>query len=209
MRCGHRRLQLSVRPHRAPAALFRCGGRLHFSHRRGPQPAGPGQSHVLSTVLQEQPDRCQTGHRQRKKRTENCVDKGRQRLSGSAPGGNEAGPRRGPSTTEPPTEDLAQQTSLLDTEPAEAAFPLPEPLLARDGTVFCKSFRRSCSDCCSTCRPPAGLAGGQPGGRCPRPAAGALLCVAGYHPGSRAVRRAFCHPADSPGQRAGMGAALP
>ena len=45
-------------------------------------------------------------------------------------------PRRGPSPTEPPTEDLTQQTSLLDTEPAEAAFPLPEPLLARDGTVF-------------------------------------------------------------------------
>lgn len=32
--------------------------------------------------------------------------------------------------------DLTQQTSLLDTEPAEAVFPLPEPLLARDGTVF-------------------------------------------------------------------------
>ena len=45
-------------------------------------------------------------------------------------------PRRGPSPTEPPTEDLTQQTSLLDTEPAEAVFPLPEPLLARDGTVF-------------------------------------------------------------------------
>ena len=45
-------------------------------------------------------------------------------------------PRRGPSPTEPPTEDLTQQTSLLDTEPAEATFPLPEPLLAQDGTVF-------------------------------------------------------------------------
>lgn len=45
-------------------------------------------------------------------------------------------PRRGSAPTEPPTEDLTQQTSLLDTEPAEAAFPLPEPLLARDGTVF-------------------------------------------------------------------------
>ena len=74
------------------------GGRLHFSHRRGPQPAGPGQSHVLGTVLQEQPDRCQTGHRQRKKRTENCVDKGRQGLSGSTPGGNEARPPPGFST---------------------------------------------------------------------------------------------------------------
>lgn len=74
---------------------------------------------------------------------------------------------------------------------------------------FCKSCRRSCSDCCSACRPPAGLAGGQPGGRCPYPAARALLCVAGYHPGGRTVRCAFCHPANSPGQRAGMGAALP
>ena len=45
-------------------------------------------------------------------------------------------PRRGSAPTEPPTEDLTQQTSLLDTEPAEAAFPLPEPLLAQDGTVF-------------------------------------------------------------------------
>ena len=45
-------------------------------------------------------------------------------------------PRRGPVPTEPPTGDLTQQTSLLDTEPAEAAFPLPEPLLAQDGTVF-------------------------------------------------------------------------
>ena len=45
-------------------------------------------------------------------------------------------PRRGPAPTEPPAEDLTQQTSLLDTEPAEAAFPLPEPLLAQDGTVF-------------------------------------------------------------------------
>ena len=45
-------------------------------------------------------------------------------------------PRRGSALTEPPTEDLTQQTSLLDTEPAEAAFPLPEPLLAQDGTVF-------------------------------------------------------------------------
>ena len=45
-------------------------------------------------------------------------------------------PRRGSAPTEPPAEDLTQQTSLLDTEPAEAAFPLPEPLLARDGTVF-------------------------------------------------------------------------
>ena len=45
-------------------------------------------------------------------------------------------PRRGPSPTEPPAEDLARQTSLLDTEPAEAVFPLPEPLLARDGTIF-------------------------------------------------------------------------
>ena len=45
-------------------------------------------------------------------------------------------PRRGSAPTESPTEDLTQQTSLLDTEPAEAAFPLPEPLLARDGTVF-------------------------------------------------------------------------
>ena len=101
-----------------------------------PQPAGPGQSHVLGTVLQEQPDRCQTGHRQGKKRTENRVDKGRQGLSGSAPGGNEAGPPPGSAPTEPPAEDFTQQTSLLDTEPAEAAFPLPEPLLAQDGTVF-------------------------------------------------------------------------
>ena len=45
-------------------------------------------------------------------------------------------PRRGSAPTESPAEDLTQQTSLLDTEPAEAAFPLPEPLLARDGTVF-------------------------------------------------------------------------
>ncbi len=45
-------------------------------------------------------------------------------------------PRRGPAPTESPAEDLTQQTSLLDTEPAEAAFQLPEPLLARDGTVF-------------------------------------------------------------------------
>ena len=45
-------------------------------------------------------------------------------------------PRRGSAPTEPPTEDLTQQTSLLDTEPAETAIPLPEPLLARDGTVF-------------------------------------------------------------------------
>ena len=45
-------------------------------------------------------------------------------------------PRRGSAPTESPTEDLTQQTSLLDTEPAEAAFPLPEPLLAQDGTVF-------------------------------------------------------------------------
>ena len=45
-------------------------------------------------------------------------------------------PRRGSAPTEPPAEDLTQQTSLLDTEPAEAAFPLPEPLLAQDGTVF-------------------------------------------------------------------------
>ena len=45
-------------------------------------------------------------------------------------------PRRGPSPTESPAEDFTQQTSLLDTEPAEAVFPLPEPLLARDGTVF-------------------------------------------------------------------------
>ena len=45
-------------------------------------------------------------------------------------------PRRGSAPTESPAEDLTQQTSLLDTEPAEAAFPLPEPLLAQDGTVF-------------------------------------------------------------------------
>ena len=45
-------------------------------------------------------------------------------------------PRRGSAPTEPPAEDLTQQTSLLDTEPAEAAFSLPEPLLAQDGTVF-------------------------------------------------------------------------
>ena len=45
-------------------------------------------------------------------------------------------PRRGSAPTESPTEDLTQQTSLLDTESAEAAFPLPEPLLAQDGTVF-------------------------------------------------------------------------
>ena len=45
-------------------------------------------------------------------------------------------PRRGPAPTESSAEDLTQQTSLLDTEPAEAAFPLPEPLLAQDGTVF-------------------------------------------------------------------------
>ena len=45
-------------------------------------------------------------------------------------------PRRGSAPTESPPEDLTQQTSLLDTEPAEAAFPLPEPLLAQDGTVF-------------------------------------------------------------------------
>lgn len=45
-------------------------------------------------------------------------------------------PRRGSAPTESPTEDLTQQTSLLDTEPAETAFPLPEPLLAQDGTVF-------------------------------------------------------------------------
>ena len=45
-------------------------------------------------------------------------------------------PRRGPSPTESPAEDFTQQTSLLDTEPAEAVFSLPEPLLARDGTVF-------------------------------------------------------------------------
>ena len=45
-------------------------------------------------------------------------------------------PRRGSAPTESPAEDLTQQTSLLDTEPAEAAFPLPEPLLAQDSTVF-------------------------------------------------------------------------
>lgn len=65
-----------------------------FSSTR-PTTCRTGQSHVLGAVLQEQPDRCQTGHRQRKKRTENCVDKGRQGLSGSAPGGNEAGPPPG------------------------------------------------------------------------------------------------------------------
>ena len=45
-------------------------------------------------------------------------------------------PRRGSAPTESPAEDLTRQTSLQDTEPAEAAFPLPEPLLAQDGTVF-------------------------------------------------------------------------
>ena len=40
-------------------------------------------------------------------------------------------PRRGSAPTESPAEDFTQQTSLLDTEPAEAAFPLPEPLLAQ------------------------------------------------------------------------------
>ena len=45
-------------------------------------------------------------------------------------------PRRGSAPTESPPEDLTRQTSLLDTEPAEAAFPLPEPLLAQDGMVF-------------------------------------------------------------------------
>ena len=190
--------------------FFRCGGRLHFSHRRGPQPAGPGQSHVLGAVLQEQPDRCQTGHRQRKKHTENRVDKGRQGLSGSAPGGNEAGPPpgfsahrtadRGSHPTDQPSGHRTGRSRL----PAAGAF-------AGAGWhgLFARAAEGAAPTAVQPAGPSAGLAGGQPGGRCPRPAAGALLCGAGYHPGSRAVRRAFCHPADSPGQRAGMGAALP
>ena len=63
-------------------------------------------------------------------------------------------PRRGPSPTESPAEDLAQQTSLLDTEPAEAAFPLPEPLLARDGTVFLQELPKELLQLLFSLQPP-------------------------------------------------------
>ncbi len=92
-------------------------------------------------------------------------------------------PRGVPAPTEPPTEDLTQQTSLLDTGrsrlPAAGAF-------AGAGWhgLFARATKELLPTAVQPAGPSAGLAGGQPGGRCPRPAARALLCSAGYHPGS-------------------------
>lgn len=188
---------------------FRCGGRLHFSHRRSPQPAGPGQSHVLRRGSAEQPDRCQTGHRQRKSALKTALTKADKGFL-EARRAVTAGPRRGPSPTEPasrgshPTDQPSGHRTWQKPPPSAAgAFAgagwhnllqeLPRELLR---LLF--SLQAPCR---TGWRPTRRLM--------PTPSCWSLLCGAGYHPGSRAVRRAFCHPADSPGQRAGMGAALP
>ena len=79
------------------------------------------------------------------------ADKG---FSGSTAGGNEAGPPAGSSAHRTADEDLTQQTSLLDTEPADAAFPLPKPLLAQDGTVFLQELPEGAAPTAvQACRP--------------------------------------------------------
>lgn len=90
----------------------------------------------------------------------------------------QAAPRTG---AEPAGETEPAQISLL---PAEAApdFALPQPLYARDGTVFCSSCRRFARCAAGGAHPFAGLAGTEPRGPRPRAAAGALLRPAGYRP---------------------------
>ena len=197
VRCGDRRLQLSVRPRRTPEAVLRCFRRLVVPDRRGTQPSGPCQSHVLRTLFQKQSDRGKTRPRQRKKLPPDRADPRRPGVSGYPESLRASG-------TAPRPDRRTGNRHRSDHSSAVFAGPCAGTARAAVCTgrhrVFAGASVCPAQPAAGGAGSLAGLAGSEPGRGCSRAAVGALFCSAGHPPLFRTVRQPFCHPADCPRQ---------